>query len=196
MQLRGIISNNICNKLIKKSLFSNVRFPCGHNFEDLDIMLPLLVQANSVYILGESLLMYRRRPESTTHIHSLDALRDRKLADKHYISFIQEHLHVYFDKKDLQSALIRRYKVLFRRYCDASWRYMPDKKTYMSQIRSSLNEYEIMIDTKSCGSQIRAASFMLNHIPPAVTGLLNLIYSASKAYLRKAQSLTQSCKRP
>lgn len=54
------------NKLYKKYLFSNVRFPVGKIYEDAFVMIRLLDLTNTVVVTMEPKYYYMRRPESIT----------------------------------------------------------------------------------------------------------------------------------
>ena len=52
------------NKLYKKSLFKDIRFPKGRIYEDTAVVYRYFDIANSVYVLNETYYNYLRRPES------------------------------------------------------------------------------------------------------------------------------------
>lgn len=60
------INNCVWDKLFKKHLFENIRFPEGRYYEDIFIMHELFDKAKSVSITGESLYCYRRRSTGIT----------------------------------------------------------------------------------------------------------------------------------
>ena len=64
------------NKLYKKSLFDNIRFPVGRIFEDIPTIPKLVHLATKVFYENESLYYYRAIKNSTTHKHSHKANKD------------------------------------------------------------------------------------------------------------------------
>lgn len=60
------INNCVWDKLFKKELFENIRFPEGRYYEDIFIMHELFDKAKSVSITSESLYCYRRRSTGIT----------------------------------------------------------------------------------------------------------------------------------
>lgn len=61
------INNSACNKLFKKSLFSNIQFPLGIWYEDLATVPRLLCLAKSVSKVDKVLYFYVQRESSIVH---------------------------------------------------------------------------------------------------------------------------------
>lgn len=69
------------NKLYDRSVFNNVRFPKGQNYEDVFIILALLHNAKSFKTLSECKYYYVQREDSITHVSgkvAIDILKARK----------------------------------------------------------------------------------------------------------------------
>ncbi|MCI6715732.1 MAG: glycosyltransferase, partial [Lachnospiraceae bacterium] len=129
MELDGQIAPNAWNKLYNRKVWNSIRFREGQNYEDLDIILPLLGEAESVYVLDELLVMHRMRPGSITATHTFKNIRDRDLAYRHYFEYIQSHSPEYFNEKNQSMVLNARYTLLLRQYYYiCSCRRIPEKK--------------------------------------------------------------------
>lgn len=74
------MSVNVCNKLFRRELFSDVRFAEGHVYEDAYPCFKLFDKAERVVLVDESLYNYRRRPDSITASVSMDNINDCLLA--------------------------------------------------------------------------------------------------------------------
>lgn len=75
--IKGEINNGVWNKLYRKSCFSNLEFPKGHVFEDVDIMYQLFLKVTSVVSTSKPLYHYRqKRKGSITETRSMDNLID------------------------------------------------------------------------------------------------------------------------
>lgn len=61
------INNSACNKLFRRDLFANIRFPYGKQYEDLFIIPILLYRANCVARVAEPLYFYNQRKGSIVH---------------------------------------------------------------------------------------------------------------------------------
>ena len=70
--------NYVCNKIFKKSLFDNIRFPTGKLFEDQDVTYKLLHNASSIYAINEVYYNYYQRGNSImAGFYRPKALHDR-----------------------------------------------------------------------------------------------------------------------
>lgn len=64
------------NKLYRKTLFDNIRFPAGRVYEDIPTIPKLVHAAAKVFYENESLYYYRAMENSTTHKQSHKANKD------------------------------------------------------------------------------------------------------------------------
>ena len=65
-----LISASVCDKLFRKELWKNIRFPDGHNYEDLDTVYRILNLCSHVNVLNQVLYFYRKRPGSITNTNT------------------------------------------------------------------------------------------------------------------------------
>ena len=61
------INNSACNKMFKKELFDDCKFPYGKLYEDLALIPILLYKANRVVKVDKPLYFYRQRSGSIAH---------------------------------------------------------------------------------------------------------------------------------
>ena len=102
--LEDKISNSVWNKLYRKELFQEARFPDGKNFEDVIILNKLLWMAKRVAVISDPLYHYRVRQNSITKTNSAANLID--FADAHLdrYFFIQKEMEELF--RDKQAILL------------------------------------------------------------------------------------------
>ena len=62
--LKGNINNYASNKVYKKQVFSNVRFPEGRVWEDMAVAYKLFLNSKRIYCFPEALLFYYTRTDS------------------------------------------------------------------------------------------------------------------------------------
>lgn len=65
------INNSVCGKLFASKLFKNIQFREGINYEDLDIISPLFINATKIGQINIPIYFYRQHPESYVHTFSL-----------------------------------------------------------------------------------------------------------------------------
>jgi len=80
----------VWNKLFRKELWENLRFPIGRVYEDVWIFPKLLERANRIHLIPKQLVIYRQRPGSITSNINLKNLND-EISSRKYLedSFIQ-----------------------------------------------------------------------------------------------------------
>jgi len=71
-----VICNNLCNRIFKKELFSNIRLKNGIVFEDIEIMYKLFLKANIISYTNLKLYYYRQRENSTVHSFNTKSMDD------------------------------------------------------------------------------------------------------------------------
>lgn len=70
--------NYVCNKVFRKELFNNIRFPVGMLFEDQDVTYKLMHKANTIYVCDKVFYNYYQRNGSImSGFYAPKALRDR-----------------------------------------------------------------------------------------------------------------------
>lgn len=176
MHLDGKIATNVWNKLYKRRMWDSLRFPEGQNYEDLDIILPLLGETECVCILDEPLIMHRKRPGSITATHTFKNVRDRELAYRHYTEYTVSHTPEYFEKKDLNTALARQYSSLLSQYHLCASSRMPERKKCLDYLSRQILDVKSRIDIKECSLKLRISSFLYSYAPGWVSGLIYRVY--------------------
>ena len=83
---------NVCNKLFKRELWSDIRFPEGRVYEDAIATFKLFNKAERVVLVDESFYNYRQRTDSITASVSMDNINDCILAHNSVSEFIRSNL--------------------------------------------------------------------------------------------------------
>lgn len=73
---KGNYTNAVWNKIYRASLFSDVKFPSGQNYEDVTVSFQLLEKCNSITCLPNLLIHYRRRKGSIVTSYRMRDLMD------------------------------------------------------------------------------------------------------------------------
>lgn len=78
--VKGTFHDTVWNKLYQTAVFSEVRFPDGHNYEDVattwKIMKVLAYNAGTIAVLSSELFHFRMRKSSISHTRSLENIID------------------------------------------------------------------------------------------------------------------------
>lgn len=101
---KGIINPMVWNKIYKRQLWDNIRFPEGHVHEDIDVSYRIIDCCENICIIDESLYLRRIRPYSiTTTVTSANA-SDCILAWNHFEEFVVSNIPQSFSMEHLKSV--------------------------------------------------------------------------------------------
>lgn len=67
--LKGEIGISMCSKLFRRSVFDTIRFPEGESYEELPMVIPLLIESSGILHTGIPLYHYRARENSVTDLN-------------------------------------------------------------------------------------------------------------------------------
>ena len=186
MLLDEKIAVTVWNKLYTHKVWNSIRFPEGRNYEDTDIILPLLGEAESLYILDEPLVMHRKRRGSITSTYTFENMTDRGLALKHYFEYIQSHFPDYFGEKNQSGFLTARYtSLLAQYYYICSYPRFPEKKKSIDDLRKQILDVKSRIDIRGCGRGVQVASLIYSVAPPFLSGMIFRTYRLLKKFMQK-----------
>lgn len=98
----GRIRNTVFEKIYRKSLFDNIRFPEGYNFEDIRTTYRLLQAAKKIVLVPDAYYHYVQMKGSIVHTFSAKNCLDRWLA-------YREQYEVFHNKsKMFETACLKR----------------------------------------------------------------------------------------
>lgn len=107
------IENVSWNKLYKRELFSNIRFPIGRNYEDIATTYKLLLASKLVICIPDILIHYRIRKNSISNSHDYKTLRDYWWAT--YTRY-RELSKMYYDNQVMLISCIKAIGRMWRWY--------------------------------------------------------------------------------
>lgn len=94
------MDSSACDKLFKKNLFDDIRFPKGKLNEDIFIMTEIIDNANKVVHIGESKYYYYHRPNSITTNDFYEGNMDAVYAANKVLEYVESRYPYY--KKDAE----------------------------------------------------------------------------------------------
>ena len=130
-----LMSDNRCDsavydKLYRKILFSDIRYPINVHYEDQNVTPRLFYQAGKIFHVGQTLYVYQKRKESITALdfnqHSLDEVKQAELLKQ----FIDEK----YPELKKEARYFIHYKMGFP-LCYASKCRNPNMKEYMNEVK-------------------------------------------------------------
>lgn len=84
----GIINASVWNKLYRRELWQEIRYPEGYVYEDIDTTFRVFNICRIIHVIDEPLYLHRKRRGSITSTPSTKSILDRRRASSHFASFI------------------------------------------------------------------------------------------------------------
>lgn len=114
------IETAVWNKLYRKKIFEDLRFPDGLVFEGRYSVFDIFERAERISVIDEDLVRHRKRMGSICHSYSLKNLLDRECAQDHYVEFMKQHAESFEDRSVINRMIrlrMRRMMAVYLRYC-------------------------------------------------------------------------------
>lgn len=173
---RALIDNNLnvsaWNKLYRRSLWTGLRFPDGHVYEDIDITYRIFDRCQSIRCLEQSLYLHRKRAGSITHTVSADNIRDWHLAMEHFESYIAAHTPEIFSPEHLRQHRLKRLQKTVLDYVMYVSSSGDKDASFANALKKKMMAFEKESDIRNCTLRIRAAYHMILSCP----GLIKPVY--------------------
>ena len=126
------IGDYAVNKLWKKELFKNIRYPVGKTFEDVYTTYKLFDKANSISLYKKNLYVYRRRQGSITKTNGFDEnFLNYYYSTKEKFKFITDMCPDYAEKAII--CVINAVSIKYNQICDNAefYKTMLDFKSFI-----------------------------------------------------------------
>ncbi len=182
------INVSVWNKLYRRALWETIRFPDGHIFEDLDVTFRMFDQTQSVYVVGQSLYLYRIRPGNITNIWSEKRVRDWSLAYAHYEAFLCSHIPDVFTEEHLNEARQIWLHFMMESYVNLSWNRGEAGKDFRIALREQILNKAEQTGIAQCAFRTKAACRLLRSCPWALKMLFPVFSSIRYMVLWLKQS--------
>lgn len=164
--VEGTINVSVWNKLYRKELWKEIRFPEGHNYEDIDTTYRVFDLCGRIFFLDEPLYLHRKRPGSITQTGSRKNMEDLNLACQHLEAFIETHIPEIFSERHLKAARQSRLRGMIISYV----------KGYVDveEVRAACEG----VNLKDCSFRIRTACRIIRLYPL----LIKILYPAYRPF--------------
>lgn len=97
----GSMNYTVWNKVYRREIWENIRFPEGRMFEDVPVMLELFRKCKRVLLLPEILMVYRMRLGSITRSASPKIIRDDIVSERIKYDQVEELVPDLLDEEDI-----------------------------------------------------------------------------------------------
>ena len=169
----GDIDSFAWNKLYRRELWNNIRFPYGRVYEDFATTYKVINNSTILCTVDQPLYYYRKHEGSITGSFSQKNVEDRIIAGSEFISFIEENVPEIFTIEQLAkrqrsnlNAMIR----LFLNYYNQNSRLKTLDK-YGENLRHQIIDTGTGMNVKKCRLRTRIGYKMICYCPLVLTFL-------------------------
>lgn len=159
--VRNEIDVSVWNKLYRRELWNDLRFPEGHVYEDTATTYLAINLSNKIAIIDDVLYMHRQRAGSITHTNTWANLSDRMLAYSLIDEFVEKNTPSIFSKDDLK----RRLQTTLKGNISLYVRYKNKKNIVAVELRNQIMKTGKEIGLDTLNFQSKVGFFMLCHCP-------------------------------
>lgn len=171
------INNHVWNKLYRRSLWENIRFPVGHVFEDIDTTYRIIDQCERIYVIDEPLYLKRKHSGTITNTLTKKNIEEWLLARTHFESFVRKNTPGLFTEEQLDRFMQRKIYRLFDSYALCLGRNIDNELVLREYLRQEL--MNTRDEMKGCVSIHGKVIFQIISICPWLLRTVCQVYYAT-----------------
>ena len=180
------INVSVWNKLYRRKLWEDIRFPDGHNSEDTYAAIRLFDRCRAVLVLNQALYYYLKRPGSITDTVSEANVRDLYLSRRYFEEYVITNTPAVFSFEQLNKVQQSTLNGLLVNYV----RYREQKNdlndTFLEKLRTLIAWKGESLGFRSMDLRGKTAYLMLLKCPT----LLIRAYSAYRSVITLTRGIT------
>lgn len=150
----GKISVTACGKLYKKEIFTELRYPEGVIYEDLQVYLPLLLKCKKISVCSEALYYWYNNEQSITRSNYLKHDRFREFAIREeYINFFKEKQlmdQMMLSENDYLTFFLRNLYAVFLKYPEKKEEFKYHIEIFKSHLKTIVKNPYVCKMRKIC----------------------------------------------
>jgi len=166
------IGASVWNKIYKRKLWNDIRFPEGRVFEDTNTTYQIIDLCESVFILNRTLYLHRIHSGSITGTYSWDNLNDRLFARSHFNTFIEDNIPEVFSQEQAKARKQGNITVMIEYYAHLSGLATYDDVIKINNLRCMILETKKEVGIETCSLRTKITYYMIRYCP----WFLNSIY--------------------
>lgn len=180
----GAINVSVWNKLYSSDLWKEIRFPDGHNYEDVDTSYRVFDICRSVYVIDRALYFHLRRHGSITHTTSESNVTDLHIAKRHFTEYVRDNTPAVFSFEQLNRMRQSELNVLVREYVRSGGEGSGLSRAFVDDLRAQAIEMGTEAGLEYMDLRGKAAYLMMRRCP-AMLKVAYPVYHAARMLIYK-----------
>lgn len=140
------IGNYMWNKIFRKKLFQNIKFPVGRRYEDIAVLYKYFQLAKKICLYNDCLYFYRQHSNSTIHVkepqEKINLLKESIRARTEQLDFFKENKYTQAYKNASRYFLADEafYVIWTNQYCKTKDKMYEDAKKYVRSHKPKISD--------------------------------------------------------
>lgn len=151
------------NKMTKREIWDNLRFPEGHVYEDLYTLLNMLDKTKKVYYMHDVFVLYRKREGSISATKSIENTKDFFDSWAVFTNFIETHTPELFEPEQLQKVRKKIFIDSVMLYAKVLSMQFSKKKEVLALIADKIGILEKSVNIRDCNVKAQFLHFLMKH---------------------------------
>lgn len=160
----GELDHVTWNKLYKRDVWDDIRFPDGHVYEEVDTTYRLIEKSKRICALSISLYKHRIRDDSISGTCSQRKVADWFLAYEHWETFIELNIPSIFTPEQLNIVRLSRIKPMIGFYGKYENEGLNDNE-FKKKIRTTIISFGKRYCVGECDYRTKMAYAMIRYFP-------------------------------
>lgn len=156
------INSFVWNKVYRRTIFENLRFPKGLNYEDIVVMPCILEKAKRISIIDKPLIIHRKRQNSISSTSNVSNIYDWIRANKYKERFIINRTPTIFNEECLDKWRANFMSNLIAQRCALQSDKSVEAQSLCATIMNEIRKYKEKIDRKNMKAFIKYYSYLIS----------------------------------
>ncbi|MBP5208269.1 MAG: glycosyltransferase family 2 protein [Clostridia bacterium] len=163
------------NKMYRKELWNDIRFPIGMLYEDIDVMYRIINLCDRICVIDNPLYLYRKRPGSITEQKTADSIKDWLTVCERMETFVEDNIPDIYTSdhlKIMKQDRLRRMIIYYDKFIPQKGEGSGEFRKWM---RKQIIELKKKVGFRNC-SFVMKASYYIIWLCPWLMRLLTPLY--------------------
>ncbi len=180
------INTHVWNKLYRRALWSEIRFPDGHVYEDMETSFRMFDLCTKSCVIEDPLYLHRSRPGSITTTYSVENYRDFDLAYSRIVPFMESLVPEILTEVQVRQWRRNHLESMILSYIKVP-RKLRDKGVFCEELRKIIIDVGRKNNAETHGFRTRVAWEMICSCPC----LLRIAYALYRPLWRLVRMITR-----
>lgn len=170
----------VWNKLYKKEVWDELRFPIGRVFEDTWIIPPMFENIKMIHVIPRALILYRQRAGSLSATINVKNIEDKIEAR----IYLENYINMYSSKASDKESFMKFYEDNVRKlsFCYAELVHLKGKDEKTEDLKTEILKRWDTLDENMIGSKSKFIRMLFKKAPSLIFPFM-ILYNSFERFL-------------